>query len=161
MPEHIYFELQTGIVKDRPFRSNFYIYRLPASCLAKVELAVSEAGLTSSGLYYSPEFIEWLTKKDTKWNQTKGLPVPFEHRMKFPTMSNGDLYKYSSVGMYPLFYLDGHDEVLCRDCAQESLDAECVKDRPVACEVNWEDPSLFCVACGERIESAYADEEEP
>lgn len=65
MPEHIYFELQTGIVKDRPFRSNFYIYRLPASCLAKVELAVSEAGLTSSGLYYSPEFIEWLTKKDT------------------------------------------------------------------------------------------------
>jgi len=76
--------------------------------------------------------------------------------MKFPTMTDGSLYKYSSVGCYPLFYIDGHNEVLCRDCAQESLNSDFEQDRPVACEANWEDPNLFC-NCGERIESAYAD----
>lgn len=64
--------------------------------------------------------------------------------MELPRMSDGNLYKYSSVGLYPLFYLDGHNNVLCRDCAQESLDAEDEKDRPVFCDVNWEDPNLFC-----------------
>lgn len=77
---------------------------------------------------------------------------------EFPRMSNGDLYKYSSVGLYPLFYLDGHGCVLCRDCAQESLNAEDRKDRPRVCDVNWEDPAMYCEVCGERIESAYADE---
>jgi hypothetical protein len=76
--DHIYFELNTGIVKNKPIRSNFYVYRLPKACLAKVELAVSSAGLSSAGLSYDPEFIKWLDKNDTKWDQKTGLPVPFE-----------------------------------------------------------------------------------
>lgn len=78
MDEYIYFELNTGIVKTIPIRSNFYVYRLPKACLAKVEIAVAKCGLSSAGLTFDPEFIEWLTKNDTKWNQKKGLPVPFE-----------------------------------------------------------------------------------
>ena len=78
-PEYIYFELNTGIVKSTPIRSNFYVYRLKPECLAKVELAVAGAGLSSAGLSYGPEFIEWLDKNDTKWDQKKGLPVPFEY----------------------------------------------------------------------------------
>ena len=77
---HIYFELQTGIVKSIPIRSNFYVYRLPKACLAKVELAVASAGLSDAGLTYDPEFIEWLTERDTNWDQKSGLPVPFHAR---------------------------------------------------------------------------------
>jgi hypothetical protein len=75
-----YFELNTGIVKNTPIRSNFYVYRLPKACLAKVELAVASAGLSSAGFSYDPEFIEWLAKHDTKWDQKSGLPVPFHAR---------------------------------------------------------------------------------
>ena len=71
-------------------------------------------------------------------------------------LSNGNLPKYSSVGCYPLFYLDGQDNVLCADCATESLEADDLSERPAACGANWEDPNLFC-DCGARIESAYAD----
>jgi hypothetical protein len=28
--------------------------------------------------------------------------------------------------------------------------------KPVAFEINWEDPDLICIHSGERIESAYA-----
>ena len=38
--EYIWFEPRTGIVKAEPIRSNFYVYRLPKACLARVELAV-------------------------------------------------------------------------------------------------------------------------
>ena len=31
----------------------------------------------------------------------------------------GKLYKYSSVGCYPLFYLDSKNKVLCADCADD------------------------------------------
>lgn len=78
---------------------------------------------------------------------------------EFPRMLNGDLYKYSSVGCYPLFYLDGNNCVLCRDCAQASLSAEESRDRPRAYDVNWENPELFCELCDERIESAYAEDD--
>jgi len=28
-------------------------------------------------------------------------------------------------------------------------------------DINWENPFLYCDNCGERIESAYAEEENP
>lgn len=74
--------------------------------------------------------------------------------MNLPTMLDGRLYKYSSVGSYPLFYLDSNDTVLCRDCAEQSLDSDFKEDRPIFCGVNWEEQSLYC-GCGEWIESAY------
>ena len=75
--------------------------------------------------------------------------------------SKGNLPKYSSVGCYPLFYLDGENSVLCAECANESEkdSDEIDKFKPVACDANWEDPTLFCDNCSERIESAYAEDD--
>ena len=67
--QYIYFEPKTGIVKSKPIRSNFYIYRLPKALLAKVELAIAKAGLDNAGLVYPLDFVSWLDKNDTKWNQ--------------------------------------------------------------------------------------------
>lgn len=77
-PEYIYFEMNTGIVKTEPIRSNFYVYRLPSACLGKVELAVADATLGSSGLNFPEDFMAWLEVNDTKWDQKSGLAVPFE-----------------------------------------------------------------------------------
>ncbi len=44
----------------------------------------------------------------------------------------------------------------CPDCANGEPDNE--GDEIVACDANWEDPDMFC-DCGERIESAYAEDE--
>tara|TARA_Y100000310_G_scaffold211163_1_gene211888 strand:- start:412 stop:696 length:285 start_codon:yes stop_codon:yes gene_type:complete len=84
----------------------------------------------------------------------------------FERMNDGSLYKYSSIGCYPLFYLAADNGVLCPDCANEADQDPDIdttdKDDPqwclVACDANWEDPALYCDHCGERIESAYADD---
>lgn len=64
---------------------------------------------------------------------------------------NGKLRAYSSVGCYPIIYLDPQGSVLCSTCASEEL--ESIK----AATANWEDPQLFCDGCSQRIESAYAE----
>lgn len=75
--------------------------------------------------------------------------------------TDGRLNSYTSYGCYPLFYLIGYD-VVCPDCANDAdQDRDnSLEDRPSACSVNWEDPDLYCDACGGRIESAYAEKEE-
>lgn len=71
--------------------------------------------------------------------------------------SDGKLPAYAWPGGYPLFYLDKHDNVLCPRCANEQdPDGD---DAPVVGDANWEDPSLYCDECSERIESAYAEDE--
>ena len=72
------------------------------------------------------------------------------------------LVVYAWPGGYPVFYIDGNQCVLCPSCAQEAIDdhedGHWLKDLPVAYDVNWENPHLHC-ECGERIESAYAEED--
>ncbi len=72
---------------------------------------------------------------------------------RFEVMRDGTLPKFTSIGSYPLFYVTMESECLCADCAntrtQDSIDAA---------DANWEDPSLYCDECGERIESAYAED---
>ena len=67
--------------------------------------------------------------------------------------------KYTSVGCYPIFYVDGaHACVLCPQCVEkEEIDGRLPDDISEA--VNWEDPHLYCDECSNRIESAYAEEE--
>ena len=74
----------------------------------------------------------------------------------------GKLYKYSSVGCYPLFYLDSKNKVLCADCADDFHKDEELEEsyKPKSVHVNWENTSLHCGVCCERIESAYAEEGE-
>ena len=74
----------------------------------------------------------------------------------------GALPKFSSVGCYPLFYIVSgwrcdEQHVWCARCCNEADDSMCTI---VQCEANWEDPELYCEACEERIESAYAESEE-
>lgn len=69
---------------------------------------------------------------------------------------DGRLYKYSSVGCYPLVYLTPDLKVMCSECASDEMYSE---DGPNDADANWEDPELFCDVCGERIESAYAEDD--
>lgn len=78
---------------------------------------------------------------------------------------------FTSVGCYPKFWLTADGGVLSYNAVCENLwqIARAVRDgkagpeseqwRVVACDINWEDPDMFCDHSGERIESAYADEE--
>lgn len=79
-----------------------------------------------------------------------------------PLTTQGTLRRYTEWGCYPLAYLDRQDSVLCRDCAQESYANPDQLDefRPRTVFVNYEDPHLYCDNCSERIESAYAEEED-
>ena len=67
---------------------------------------------------------------------------------------NGQYPKYAWPGGYPLYYLSQY-AVMCADCASKDSDQE---DPITDVDTNWENPLLFCDECGERIESAYADE---
>lgn len=64
-PTHFYFTAQTTVISWEPSvsPSNYYRYKLPAACLARVELEVSawdEVGPPS----YSKEFLSWLGRSD-------------------------------------------------------------------------------------------------
>lgn len=70
-------------------------------------------------------------------------------------------------GGYPIFFIFSDGDVLCFEAAkaERELIAEAIAEkscngwRVVACEVNWENPELFCAHTGKRIESAYAEDE--
>ena len=71
----------------------------------------------------------------------------------------GELPVYAWPGGYPVFYVAG-DSVCCPACANDprtGVDAF-NGDKITAGDANYEDPDLYC-ECGERIESAYAEEE--
>lgn len=75
-----------------------------------------------------------------------------------PRLNDGKLARYTSLGCYPLMYVTHCGDVLCAQCAN---DEETDTGRPFdgAADANWEDPALFCDSCGERIESAYAEDD--
>ncbi len=74
---------------------------------------------------------------------------------------------YAWPGGYPTYWIMADGEALMFNVAfteaKLMLDAlthpEYRDDqwRPVALEINWEDPDLICCHTNERIESAYAD----
>ena len=73
----------------------------------------------------------------------------------------GKLRTYTSVGGYPIFYLDAVDNVLCSGCATESIDeyeeGDDVRDLPKVGAVNWESV-IYCDQCSEQIEAAHGEE---
>jgi len=63
-------------------------------------------------------------------------------------------------GGYPVYYLDGEDNVLCPDCANESeAENEAGHEyRPIAGDVHYEGPDILCDQDNAHvIESAYGD----
>lgn len=70
---------------------------------------------------------------------------------------------FTGLGAYPLYYVlidpyetgQEHESiVLCPLCANK-------EERKVGMyySVNWEDAEMYCEGCGNRIESAYAEED--
>lgn len=69
------------------------------------------------------------------------------------TGNGGKLPSHSSVGGYGIFYVDNHGGCYCPECANQDFDGL------VDYDANWEDPTLFCDGCSERIPSEYAEDE--
>lgn len=73
--------------------------------------------------------------------------------------------EYTFPGCYPLFFITSDSDVLSFKAVRDNFRdviysmRHKVNDgwRVVACEVNWEDPDLYCAQTGRRIESAYAE----
>jgi hypothetical protein len=74
---------------------------------------------------------------------------------------------YCSIGSYPLFIV-WQGEAYCADCVNDNIrsdihdenhedDCEWLDNQELTPAINYEDPSLYCVQCSERIESAYAE----
>ena len=71
---------------------------------------------------------------------------------------------FSSIGCYPLFAATSDGGCLCSSCCKserESIGTTTGTDgwNIVAIQPNWEDPTLYCDHCSERIEPAYADDQ--
>lgn len=67
-------------------------------------------------------------------------------------------------GGYPMFAVTSDGGTLCHKCCQtesRSIGTTYGTDGWAidALAVNWEDPDLLCDHCGNRIESAYAEDE--
>lgn len=78
----------------------------------------------------------------------------------------GAFDKYAWPGGYPIFYLMEDGGVICPDCANKESELIRVSREDhdkqwqiAAADINWEDASLYCDHCSQRIESAYAEPE--
>lgn len=70
--------------------------------------------------------------------------------------NGGVLPKYTWPGGYPIAYFDAENNTLCQACAMKNNEFSSKLD---SCSINWDNPDLHCDHCGERIESAYAEED--
>lgn len=74
-------------------------------------------------------------------------------------------FPYTSLGCYPRFAIASDCEAMCPDCCRAEIRSILDSDGSdgwalVDHSVNYEDSSLYCASCSERIESAYGDEGE-
>jgi hypothetical protein len=63
---------------------------------------------------------------------------------------------YAWPGGYPIFYVTFDTAILCPKCASKTDNLVTVQ----TADINYEDASLYCDDCNERIESAYAEDEQ-
>jgi hypothetical protein len=76
-------------------------------------------------------------------------------------------HPYAWPGGYPLVLVTADGGCLCYKCIKaewriicgESFDNTSCGFRISGVDVNWENNSLYCDHCGERIESAHGEEE--
>ena len=83
-------------------------------------------------------------------------------RAEMQRLDDGSLPHSCWPGLYPLAYVTPQHDVLCAECANEyeASPRDCdASDLPIKQFINWEDPSLYCDECSERIPSAYAEPE--
>jgi hypothetical protein len=73
----------------------------------------------------------------------------------------------TSIGSYPKFFITADGGSLSFEAVRDNIMTVARATRDgfetqwcvVGCDVNWEDPALFCDHTGKRIESAYAEDE--
>jgi hypothetical protein len=74
--------------------------------------------------------------------------------------------EFTFPGAYPLYLIAGDGEALHFDCVRKNW-REVVQAygpngsrdwRCVACDINYEDGSLYCAECNQHIQSAYAED---
>jgi hypothetical protein len=73
--------------------------------------------------------------------------------------------KYTSLGGYPLYFITADGAALSFESVRENLESVMSEIqhnlncgwRVMACDVNYEDESLYCDHSGEQIESAYGN----
>ena len=89
--------------------------------------------------------------------------------MKPQRDENGNLPAYAWPGGYPIYYLCADGGILCPPCANKEPAVKEADEHPdypdfdqwriVASDINWEDASLTCDNCSQRIESAYGEQQ--
>lgn len=75
--------------------------------------------------------------------------------------------QYAWPGGYPVHAITDDGDALCFPCLKRERRTilEAIRGGRGCCDgwrvggfiINWEDPSLYCNQCGNRIESAYAE----
>ena len=65
---------------------------------------------------------------------------------------------FSSVGSYPLVYLDKNNNALCHVCARDAFEEW---GEETTCDCYFEGPPICCDSCSKEIESAYGDPDNP
>lgn len=75
---------------------------------------------------------------------------------------DGRLILWTSIGGYPVYYMDEEDSILCPECARKSDEDEdeVPQFKIVAGSLFEEGPAIDCDECGKTIESAYGDPDE-
>jgi len=140
--------------------------------------AFLENPLTSDGEAYVLDAIEHALVEGedcvalTEWMPHYGIEPKDPRAIRLGRMAKGlletadketgELGAYAWPGGYPVFYVTGPKscDVVCPKCANDpstGLDAF-GGEKLSACDINYENPNLWC-DCGERIPSAYADDE--
>lgn len=76
---------------------------------------------------------------------------------------------YTSIGCYPIFFATSDGEAMHPKCVRENYRqvSSAIRHNETydswhvfGCDINYEDASMYCAHCNERIESAYAEDGE-
>jgi len=101
-----------------------------------------------------------MTYDKQQQNATNNNKMPHKEIRTTLELINGQLRSYTTVGGYPVFYLDACDNAVCSECATESLnDGEIDSFKIVGYAINYES-EMYCDRCSEKIESSYGEDEE-
>ena len=107
--------------------------------------------------------------RDENWSSTPLRPNYRRHHTTITSVADLKATlragRYTSLGSYPLFFIAADGAALSFEAVRDEF-RECINGRSdyaipgwciVACDINYEDPDLYCAHSGDRIESAYAD----
>lgn len=75
-------------------------------------------------------------------------------------LPDGTLPSCTTLGAYPIIYLDAEGNVLCPTCATRARNDETAAPPPTDWCAFFEGPSTFCDECGDELHPAYQEEEE-